>query len=731
MHAKKLRYTDYHKSVMIKSLVMLNAEAASAHQLLELEWVHLRVRALLASQHQETIGQETLRGLYISDEEVQGLLAAPIGQGLLADSEMQASLSAQEADLEQQIAALRLHYQGQDIRLPLDILAAQFGLSLLDIRLFVMAAAPSIDHRFERLYGYLQDDITQAYLTPDLGLRLLGYGPAQMVTVLTRLRPEAPLRRYRLLSMQTNPHGAASALNSRMYVDERCLSYVLGQDLLDTRLAAFVRPVKPVVAFSDLILPDDLRQRLETVTAQAESRFMFYFQGPAGYGKRTTAEAFCRARGQTILVVDGGSLTGQAAESINDLLALLCRECRLTQAVVYWERADLLWRQAPTAFAAALRACLDATDMVFLAGEERWPADRIEDDTAFFPVVFELPSYSERAQLWHRLLPDNRGMITATHLAEIASQFRLSAGQIVSAVRAAHDQAYWRDPALPALAPADVYAACRHQLHVEMDDLGRKINPRHTWNDLVLPPEPLAHLRELCDAVRFRGKVLDEWGFDSKLSLGRGISALFAGPSGTGKTMAAEVIAAELGMELIKVDLSAVISKYIGETEKNLKRVFDAAEHSQVLLLLDEADALFGKRTEVRDSHDRYANIEVNYLLQRIEEFDGVAILSTNLRKNMDEAFMRRLMYIVDFPFPTVEDRLRIWQGIWPPQVPLSSDIDFVTLAEQLEIAGGHIRNIALAAAFQAAAEGGMLTMAHLLQAARNELMKMGKIITD
>jgi SpoVK/Ycf46/Vps4 family AAA+-type ATPase len=238
----------------------------------------------------------------------------------------------------------------------------------------------------------------------------------------------------------------------------------------------------------------------------------------------------------------------------------------------------------------------------------------------------------------------------------------------------------------------------------------------------------LAQLREICDYVKYRPVVFEKWGFDRKISMGKGLNVLFCGPSGTGKTMAAEIMSRELGFDLYKIDLSTLISKYIGETEKNLSRIFREAESSNAILFFDEADALFGKRSEVRDSHDRYANIEISYLLQKMEAYDGMVILATNLRKNMDDAFVRRMHFAVEFPFPGYPERRRIWQQIWPSELPQGTDLDLDVMAHQLEVAGGNIRNIALAAAFLAAADGQVVRMDHIAHAARREYQKMGKI---
>jgi SpoVK/Ycf46/Vps4 family AAA+-type ATPase len=268
-----------------------------------------------------------------------------------------------------------------------------------------------------------------------------------------------------------------------------------------------------------------------------------------------------------------------------------------------------------------------------------------------------------------------------------------------------------------------VWAASRSQARPRLDDLAQRIEPAATWDDLVLPPPILAQLHEIEHHVAHRATVYERWRFAERVTRGLGISALFAGPSGTGKTMAAEVLANSLQLDLYRIDLSSVVSKYIGETEKNLRRVFDAAEQGGAILFFDEADALFGKRSEVKDSHDRYANIEINYLLQRMEQYRGLAILATNMKGNLDSAFLRRIRFVVNFPFPDTAQRLEIWKRIFPaPSRP--HQLDLVVLA-QLNVSGGSIRNIALNAAFLAAAANQRIRMSHVLQAARSEFAKL------
>jgi SpoVK/Ycf46/Vps4 family AAA+-type ATPase len=344
-------------------------------------------------------------------------------------------------------------------------------------------------------------------------------------------------------------------------------------------------------------------------------------------------------------------------------------------------------------------------------------------------LEFPAPGHAERVRLWHTALDGLDG--TALDVAAVSAKFRMSGGQISDAAATARNLAHVRAPGKPQVTQDDLEEACRLQSNRALGALAQRITPRHTFDDIVLPADRMAQLREIANQVRYRAQVYEAWGFERKLATGRGLAALFAGSSGTGKTMAAVVLALELGLDLYKIVLSTVVSKYIGETEKNLARVFAEAASSNAVLFFDEADALFGKRTQVRDAHDRYANLETSYLLQRMEQHEGVVVLATNLRKNMDDAFVRRLHATIEFPVPGVEDRRRIWERIWPEEAPVDGGVDLDLLARQVDLPGGNIRNIALAGAFLAAADGGVVTMEHLVLATRREYQKMGKILTS
>ena len=459
---------------------------------------------------------------------------------------------------------------------------------------------------------------------------------------------------------------------------------------------------------------------------------VFYFQGGYGVGKQTTAEALCGHLKLGLLVVDLEKIKEADEISFEKALSLIWREARLKKSAVYWNGFDsILFEDKRLLLELFLQELEKQKSLTFFGGSEIWEPVNALYDLPFVRIEFAHPSFFERLKLWKNSLDGALAKEAEGELESVANKFAFSGGQIRDAVTTARNLAQWRDPKNGHISKADFRAACRLQSNRRLSSLAKKITPFYKWDDIVLPPEKKEQLREVCNYVKYRSLVYGDWGFDKKLSLGKGLNILFTGTSGTGKTMAAEVIAGELGLDLYKIDLSAMISKYIGETEKNLSRIFSEAETSNAILFFDEADALFGKRSEVRDSHDRYANIETSYLLQRMEEYEGVVILATNLCKNMDDAFVRRMHFTIEFPFPSQKYRHRIWEGIWTEKTPRAKDIDLEFMGSRFEIAGGNIKNVALAAAFLAAADGKIVNMKHLINATRREYQKMGKIVAD
>jgi hypothetical protein len=397
-------------------------------------------------------------------------------------------------------------------------------------------------------------------------------------------------------------------------------------------------------------------------------------------------------------------------------VALLEREALLLQAAYFLDVSHLDELSGP--LKRVITMMRTTSGMLVVLGHR----ERLENASRLMNVSLPRLNSHDRTTLWQQSLDEAAPLLDIPRLVQ---QFRFGPTAVRQAAQAADNYAAMRSGGqLPSM--DDVWAACRQQSEWQLDDLAQRIEPAYTWDDMVLPADASAQLCEIAQQVQQRHRVYVAWGYEHKLNRGQGISVLFAGTSGTGKTMAAEVLAHTLDLPLYRIDLAGVVNKYVGETEKNLRRIFHAAEQSGTILFFDEADALFGKRTDVKDSHDRYANIEVNYLLQLMENYSGLAILATNRRQAVDRAFLRRLRFVVDFAFPGIDGRRRIWQRVFPQHVPVGR-LDYNQLA-QMEIAGGNIHSIALNAAFLAAADGGTVEMKHIMAAARREYAKLDKV---
>jgi hypothetical protein len=431
--------------------------------------------------------------------------------------------------------------------------------------------------------------------------------------------------------------------------------------------------------------------------------------------------------------VNVGKLATLPAPTFDDMLNLLARESALQPVAFCLENADqYVDEDVPSAN--SLRSIAQAlqvpNSITFLIGERAWAPEGVFRDGVFQRIALELPEKNEARQIWSEELANDvldPALGGTEQVADqLAATFTLSPGQIHDAAAAARIEAHWQG-GREHLTLNDLFQGCRQQCGHRLAKLATQFSSTLGWHDLVLPDKQVTQLRELQTAIQNSAGVLQDWDFASRLPYGRGITALFSGPSGTGKTMAAGILARELGLDLYKIDLSRVVSKYIGETEKNLDRIFEQAEDANAMLFFDEADALFGKRSAIKDAHDRYANIEIAYLLQKMEERVGVTILASNLKTNMDEAFVRRIRYIIDFPLPEFAQRLQIWRGALPANIRLADDVDLPRLAKRLRVSGGSIMNVCVSAASLAYKPGGEIAMKHFLQAAKRELQKLGQ----
>jgi hypothetical protein len=583
----------------------------------------------------------------------------------------------------------------------LDRLCSLFRLSEFERSVVLLCAGVELDPEIARL--------STCRGGPSFGLALEALPGAHW----SALTPAAPLRRWRLVRIVPDS-GPLTAMPIR--IEERILHALAGVDAPEADLDGVVSEPAPP---GELVAAHErLAERLAELLASEREAGRWptvQLSGEEAAVRRDVAVLAAARSGLRLLAVDAGTVPGAQREAA--ALARLCaREAAISGAALLLDTGDLDLdperRAAAVRFALRLEAALVVGARERLAGLERG-------------FVIDLPSapVADRRALWRSALGERTTAASLNGaLDAVVGQFDLEPKSVRAAAREA---LAGTEPGL-----ADrLWAACRTRVRQPLDDLAQRIDSSAGWDDLVLPRGQLATLREIAAQVRWRVRVYDDWGFAARTSRGLGISVLFAGPSGTGKTMAAEVLANELRLDLFRIDLSSVVSKYIGETEKNLRRVFSAAERGGAVLLFDEADALFGKRTEVRDSHDRFANIEVSYLLQRMEAYRGLAILTTNQRRALDAAFLRRLRFIVEFPFPEAPERAAIWDRVLPATAP-TEGLDLERLS-RLAIAGGNIRNVALGAAFLAAEEGASLRMGHVLRAARTEYAKLERPLTE
>jgi len=622
---------------------------------------------------------------------------------------------------------------------PFQHLTHIFHLTPLERDAILVCLAPEIDTKYEMLYAYLQDDITKKKPTIELVLNLLCNSWEEALKARTCFFSEAPLIGCNLLELSKNEEHYPM-LSRSLRIDDRIVNYVFGLNQPDSRISSFSRLVQPQVSWKDFVFSEELKNRIDSIAKsyfasqkKGERKLIYHFFGPYGSGKKTAAEALCKELGMPLLIIDFKKTF--CAELPFEKAALLAfREGVLQPAAIYLENFDRVLEEDPKSvfYQDILTESIEKYSwLTFLSSEKACQFQGRIKSHILINIEFHQTSYKERHDIWKKFLHGDETPSIDTDLIELSNKFRLTGGQIKDAISSAKNIAVGNNPARPKITMEDFHEACRAQSNQRLGTMAQKIRPKYCWKDIVLSPDKIKQLKEICNYAKYRHIVYGEWGFDNKLSLAKGANSLFSGPSGTGKTMTAEIIAKELNIDLYKIDLSLVVSKYIGETEKNLNQIFREAETSNAILFFDEADALFGKRSEVHDAHDRYANIEIAYLLQKMEEYNGMTILATNLSKNIDEAFLRRMQFSVEFPFPNEGDRYRIWKITFPQNAPIDKEIPFWFLARNFKITGGNIRNIILQAAFLAADNSKRINMEHIILATKREFQKIGKLCVE
>ena len=603
-------------------------------------------------------------------------------------------------------------------------LANAFELSPFEYDAFLICLAPSLDLRYERVFGYIQDDVTLRRPTVSMILQVLMGDFDERLRFLPTFLKNNRLIHNRLVRMTGEKDDPGPLLSRQLVADECVVAWLLGQYETDARLQQFIELYPPEPTDEDRLLA---AESWEPVFEALNGQSLALFHGSDMGVQTATARLLAASAGLPLMTFDIEMAVGAGVPN-SEALATAIRDARLTGSVLFIQGWDVCLTAGPPS-PDLVKLLFGAHCPLIVSSEKMWHSHGIERPDSMMRITLAQPTYRQRLGFWQYYLENiDFPVAEDVEVQPIASQFVLTSRQIQDSVSTARDSALQRKDVIQR---RDLISAARAHSSPNLSGLAQKIEPRYDWDDLIVPGDQKAMLQELVQMVKGRGVVMEEWGVGRKLKTSAGVTVLFAGPPGTGKTMAAEVITSDLGLDLYKLDLSTVVSKFIGETEKNLGRIFDEAQSSSAVLFFDEADAIFGKRSEVKDSHDRYANMEVSYLLQRMEQYDGVTILATNLRANMDEAFTRRMQFIVDFPFPDEDDRMRIWQTLFPVDLPQSADIDLALFASRFKLAGGNIRNIIVSAAYLAASNGGHVTMDHLLHGTRRELQKMGRLVSD
>jgi hypothetical protein len=622
--------------------------------------------------------------------------------------------SAHAEQIKQAITEMEAAEAQMDPPPALVLLSRRLGLSTFEREILLLCTALELDTHIANLCSKVQDNPAKPYPTFALALMIFS-DPAWEA-----LSPERPLRYWRLIEI--NQPGSQPLTTSALRADERIVNYIKGLNYLDDRLTPLLAPIESIAG--DNPLPPSQQTVVESVLhcwrhsdGAGDTLPVVELLGPYEPSKRLIAVHTAASMRLHLYRLPAAFLPLQNAD-LETLGRLWERENTLLPLALYLDAQEITHTaegQSP-AVSRFLSRCDGA---IFLATRERWP--HLERSGLALDVA--KPAPDEQRDTWAAALgavcekmPDLTDQLSAQFNLDLVTIRQIAQTELAET---ATDQPL----------PKRLWRATRANVRPRLESLAQRLEAKATWDDIVLPDEETQALRQISGQVSQRAKVYQNWGFAKKMNRGFGISALFAGDSGTGKTMAAEVIANELRLDLYRIDLSAVVNKYIGETEKNLRRLFDAAEDGGAILLFDEADALFGKRSEVKDSHDRYANIEINYLLQRIESYRGLAILATNMKGALDTAFLRRLRFIVNFPVPAAPQRKIIWQKVFPPETR-TEGLDYDRLA-RLNLTGGLIHNVALNAAFLAAQNDTAVTLPLVLSAARAEFRKLDRPINE
>ena len=685
---------------------------------------HMRMRLVMATQ----VRQARAAGL-TEDEAVLSVEPTQLEVGQLHEA----------------LAAIDEEATGLGVVLPMEVLANQAELDELDRQILILAVAPHVDVDIRDAIARFNDNLLANYIDVRLCLEFLIADPVERLAVRGRFTPEGPLRKARLVSMERpRDNGGDNLLGYELLPAPRAMALLLGElGMLDTSMSGLANFVRPVINLSDVVLPEGELDPMLSLLEQHASRQRFTLDaspfalpngvvveisGPPGTGKSMLVHGLAHHLGKPLLEVDAVRLQDQPDDGFRRSLYSSLDQARLADAIVVLDGVDALLAKASPRVGEVQDILRKHPGITILTSRDSAGLDSNLDRFVIQRLQIETPTSIDRKRIFEMHLPPGVAFAADCDIGGLSGIYTFPGALIRNAMQVAVNRAYARDVDKPEITHDILRKACHEQIRASLDEYAVRRKVGLFLSDLIVPKETSDDIQEMFTAAKHRGHVLHNWGFNAKMSTGKGLVALFSGDPGTGKTLCATILANEMDQQLFQIAIPRVVSKWIGETEKNIEKIFETAKASHGILLFDEADSLFASRTKVDSSVDRYSNMATNMLLQEIENFEGVVILTTNLEKNIDKAFQRRIGFKIHFPFPEAEFRARIWKTLVPKSCPVDPRMDWEELGRRFELSGGHIKNAVLRGAYQAAAESSQVMFKHFEFAARQECKNAGRV---
>jgi SpoVK/Ycf46/Vps4 family AAA+-type ATPase len=618
-----------------------------------------------------------------------------------------------------------------------------FGLNDEEYLILNICLAIQVFPQYEKVFTYLHDNASRKLPSIDLVLNILHSTFENKISSKDYFSFKEPLLANNLIELINDPYEKNNPSSIRQFrINDRIYNYICNIKGEQKELANLIQ-VLEIDKFSQYlssIYDDDHSKKIRHFIENNMGSFMnndqsyaFYFYGPYGSGKNETAISIAQLLNKPLINIDMNRVCASSSKKDNDF-ELMIRESVLLNAIMYFFNIEIIFENQDNLVIKKIffDTLSNYSRLTIIASNRKFDIRSEFENKQLYEIDFEVPGYHKRQMYWQNYL-NQRSIIEDYQISEnvniqyLAGKFKFTKGQIKDAIKAALTSAKWKSDNQKVIHEQELFQGCHLQSNQELQSLAKKITTHYTLDDIILPEDQKNQIDEIIQCVKNKNIVYDEMGFGNKMSYGRGLNILFSGLSGTGKTMASAIIANTLNLEIFEINISQILSKFVGETEKRIADIFNSARNA--VIFFDEADALFGKRTKIKDAHDKYANIETSFLLREIEKYEeGCVLLATNRKDNVDEAFTRRMDFIVDFPFPNTQDRLKIWHNIFPEETRIDTNIDFDFLAEKFNLSGGNIQNAAIASAFYASQNDKIITMKHIIKAIKREYQKMNKL---